>query len=76
MDKNRISEAIYLSLVDKESKAANKRISEVENCIKMQYNKFSEQNYLKYTTDWNEGNHFKDAPLRIARGFVWILNNI
>lgn len=75
-EKNINVEAVYLSLGDKESKTSNKKLSKLENCIKIQYNKFSEQNSLKYTMDWNEGNHFKDVPLRMARGFGWILNNI
>lgn len=70
------SQAVYLSLGLKESRTSNKRLSEVENCIKMQYNEFSEKNHIKHILEWNEGNHFVDVPLRMARGFSWVLNNI
>lgn len=70
------SSAVYLSLGLKESRTSNKRLSEVENCIKMQYNEFSEKNHIKHILEWNEGNHFVDVPLRMARGFSWVLNNI
>ena len=70
------SSAVYLSLGLKGSRTPNKRLSEVENCIKMQYNEFSEKNHIKHILEWNEGNHFVDVPLRMARGFSWVLNNI
>ena len=41
-------------------------MAEVENSIKMQYNEYSK----------NEGNHFKEVPIRMAKGFSRILNNI
>jgi len=70
------SQAVYLSLGLTESRTSNKRLSEVENCIKIQYNEFSEKNHIKHILEWNEGNHFVDVPLRMARGFSWGLNNI
>ncbi len=24
--------------------------------------------------EWNEGNHFRDADVRTAKGFAWLLN--
>ena len=67
--------AVYLSLGDKESRSKNKRMGEVENSIKMQYNEYSKQEGLNRILEWNEGNHFKEVPMRMAKGFSWILNN-
>lgn len=27
------------------------------------------------TLEWNPGNHFKDAGIRTAKGFVWVMKN-
>lgn len=70
------ADIVYLSLGDKEAKTKNKRMAEVENSIKMQYNEYSKQESLKCILEWNEGNHFKEVPIRMAKGFSWILNNI
>ena len=70
------SRVVYLSLGDKESRPQNKRMAEVENSIKMQYNEYSKQEGLKCILEWNEGNHFKEVPIRMAKGFSRILNNI
>ena len=29
---------------------------------------------IRYTLEWNEGNHFRDSDMRMARGFAWLLN--
>jgi len=70
------ADIVYLSLGDKEAKTKNKRMAEVENSIKMQYNEYSKQEGLKRILEQNEGNHFKEVPIRMAKGFGWILNNI
>lgn len=70
------ADIVYLSLGNKEAKTKNKRMAEVENSIKMQYNGYSKQEGLKRILEWNEGNHFKEVPIRMAKGFSWILNNI
>ena len=70
------ADIVYLSLGDKEAKSKNKRMAEVENSIKMQYNEYSKQEGLKRILEWNDGNHFKEVPIRMAKGFGWILNNI
>ena len=75
-DKKINSKAVYLSLGDKEAKTKNKRMAELEKYLKMQYNEFSKQKSLKHILEWNEGNHFKEVDLRMAKGFSWSLNNI
>lgn len=70
------TELVYLSLGDKEAKIRNKRMAEVENSIKMQYNELSDKSNIGIIFELNEGNHFKDVPARMSRGFCWILNKI
>lgn len=30
---------------------------------------------IRTTLEWNPGNHFKDAGIRMAKGFVWLMKN-
>lgn len=69
-----IPESIYFSLGNKESKPNNKYLSTVEeNTIEI-YNNINNQN-INTIFEMNEGNHFKDVDLRIAKGIYWTLNN-
>ena len=75
MQTNRIqSKAVYLSLGDREEKAKNpvmaavgSRIREAEGILKAQG--------IPCTLEWNPGNHFRDADVRTAKAFAWILNH-
>ena len=74
MQANRIqSKAVYLSLGDREEKAKNpvmaavgSRIREAEGILKAQG--------IPCTLEWNPGNHFRDADIRTAKAFAWVLN--
>ena len=33
------------------------------------------EHVVNCTLEWNEGNHFRNADLRTARAFAWVLNN-
>ncbi|MCR4965586.1 MAG: esterase [Bacteroidales bacterium] len=67
--------SIYLSLGDKEEKAKNPVMARVGECIRRQYELLTQQN-VKTIFEWNEGNHFRDADLRMAKGFAWVMNSI
>ena len=75
MQANRIqSKAVYLSLGDREDKAKNpvmaavgSRIREAEGILKAQG--------IPCTLEWNPGNHFRDADIRTAKAFAWVLNH-
>ena len=75
MQANRIqSKAVYLSLGDREEKAKNpvtaavgSRIREAEGILKAQG--------IPCTLEWNPGNHFRDADIRTAKAFAWVLNH-
>ena len=59
---------VYLSLGDKEEKAKNKTLSSVGDCIRelaVYYNTLTDA-----TLEWNEGNHFAEPEVRMAKGFA------
>ena len=62
---------VYLSLGDKEEKAKNPTMATVGDCIREAYAWLNEQG-VNVTLEWNQGNHFKDADVRTAKGFVWV----
>lgn len=65
-------ELVYLSLGDREEKTKNAVMSKVGDGIRFAYEHF--QNCGKKTVlEWNEGNHFKDADVRTAKAFAWLL---
>ena len=67
------SDTVYLSLGDKEEKARNPIMATVGDKIRKAYALLKEQD-VNCTLEWNEGNHFKDADIRTAKGFVWVMN--
>ncbi|MBQ9377105.1 MAG: hypothetical protein IJU05_04820, partial [Schwartzia sp.] len=63
---------VYFSLGDKEAKARNKTLRTVEEntrALKAHY----EAAGIETIFELNPGNHFKDAPQRMAKGIAWIL---
>ncbi|MBP5595865.1 MAG: esterase [Pseudobutyrivibrio sp.] len=67
------TDTVYLSLGDKEEKARNPIMATVGDKIRKAYALLKEQD-VNCTLEWNEGNHFKDADIRTAKGFVWVMN--
>ncbi len=65
---------VYLSLGDREEKTRNPVMATVGDRIREAYALLKERG-LNCVLEWNEGNHFKDADLRTARAFAWVLNN-
>lgn len=63
---------IYLSLGSKESKTKNETLKTVETNTK-EIEKIYKNKNISTIYEENEGNHFQDAPLRIAKGIKWIL---
>ena len=68
------SQNVYLSLGDREEKTRNPVMAQIGNCIKEEYRCLLE-NGINCILEWNKGNHFKEADIRTAKAFVWILNN-
>ena len=63
---------VYLSLGDKEEKAKNPVMATVGDCIREIYGVLKERN-IEFTLEWNQGNHFKDADVRTAKAFAWLI---
>lgn len=67
------SKAVYLSLGDKEEKTKNPVMATVGNKVREAYEYYKEQG-IDCILEWNQGNHFKDADIRTAKAFTWLLN--
>lgn len=65
-------EKIYFSLGNKESKVKNEVLSTVEENTKKLEQIYKLQG-INTIYEENDGNHFKDADLRMAKGIKWIL---
>ncbi|MCR4727716.1 MAG: esterase [Lachnospiraceae bacterium] len=65
-------ERVYLSLGDKEAKSRNPVMADVGDKIIKAKELFSAQGADCFF-EWNEGNHFKDADLRTAKAFLWVM---
>ena len=75
MQANRIqSKAVYLSLGDREEKAKNPVMATVGSCIREAEGILKAQG-IPCTLEWNPGNHFRDADIRSAKAFAWVLNH-
>ena len=73
MKENEIkSNKVYLSLGNKEEKARNPVMATVGDRIREAYGLLQDKN-VNCVLEWNEGNHFKDADVRTAKAFAWLL---
>lgn len=69
------SETVYLSLGDREEKTRNSVMSQVGNCIRMGYEWLIEHG-INCNLEWNQGNHFREPDIRIAKAFAWVMEEI
>ncbi len=75
MKKNEISaDTVYLSLGDREENVRNSIMATVGDRIREAHVLLNERG-VNSILEWNEGNHFKDADLRIAKAFAWVINS-
>ena len=70
-----LSNNIYLSLVDTEEKTKNKVMSAVGDNIRKQETLLKNDN-INTILEWNKGWHFNDSDLRVAKAFVWCIENL
>ena len=70
-----LSNTIYLSLGDTEEKTKNKVMSVVGDNIRKQ-EELLKNNHVNTILEWNKGGHFSDSDLRVAKAFVWCIENI
>ena len=74
MRKNSVcSDAVYLSLGDREEKTRNPVMAQVGNAIRDAENILKEAG-KDFFLEWNGGTHFNEPALRTAKGFAWLLN--
>ena len=67
--------SVYLSLGDKEEKARNAVLCTVGDRIREAYGLLKEQG-ISTTLEWNQGNHFKDPDIRMAKAFAWVMKRM
>ena len=63
---------VYFSLGDKEARTRNSLLSTVEDKTKETYEHYKNSG-IDTVFELNQGNHFKDADIRLAKGIAWIL---
>ena len=66
--------AVYLSLGDREEKTRNPVMATVGDCIR-EGHALLQSGGIRTTLEWNPGNHFKDAGIRTANAFAWVMRN-
>lgn len=47
-------------------------MSQVGNCIRMGYEWLIEHE-INCNLEWNQGNHFREPDIRIAKAFAWVM---
>ena len=67
------ADRVYLSLGNREAKTRNPVMATVADCIEISFDLLRKQG-VESVLEWNEGNHFKDADIRTAKAFSWVLN--
>ena len=70
-----LSNTIYLSLGDTEEKTKNKVMSAVGDNIR-KLEELLKNGNINTILEWNKGGHFSDSDLRVAKAFVWCIENI
>ena len=64
--------AVYLSLGDREEKTRNSTMAAVGDRIREAYELLNGAG-VNCVLEWNKGNHFKETDLRTAKAFAWLL---
>ena len=70
-----LSNTIYLSLGDTEEKTKNKVMSKVGDNIRKQEELLKNDN-INTILEWNKGGHFSDSDIRVAKAFIWCIENV
>ena len=70
-----LSNTIYLSLGDTEEKTKNKVMSAVGDNIRKQ-EELLKNDKIKTILEWNKGGHFSNSDIRVAKSFIWCIENL
>ena len=65
---------VYLSLGDKEERTKNIVMAAVGDNIRTLHSQLTERD-ADCTLEWNSGGHFKNADLRTAKAFRWVMED-
>ena len=66
------AQRVYLSLGDKEERTKNAVMAAVGDNIRTLHSRLTARG-VDCTLEWNSGGHFKDADLRTAKAFRWVM---
>ena len=66
------AQRVYLSLGDREEHTKNQTMAVVGDNIRALHSALTRHSKA-CTLEWNSGGHFKDADLRTARAFAWVM---
>ena len=66
------AQRVYLSLGNKEERTKNTIMAAVGDHIRTLHSRLTERG-ADCTLEWNSGGHFKDADLRTAKAFQWVI---
>ena len=66
------AQRVYLSLGDREEHTKNQTMAAVGDNIRALHSALLQRGKA-CTLEWNAGGHFKDADLRTARAFAWVM---
>jgi len=69
------SKRVYLSLGDREERTRNPVMSRVGDAIR-EGEQILKNAGVDCVLEWNKGNHFKNADLRTARAFAWVMERM
>ncbi len=67
-----LAQRVYLSLGDREEKTRNPVMAAVGEAIRAQRRLLAEEG-IPCALEWNEGNHFVNSGLRVAKGMAWVM---
>ena len=70
-----LTKKVYLSLGNKEEKTKNPVMATVGDSIRKLHQIYEESNGIETVLEWNEGNHFREPELRMAKGFAWVMKS-
>ena len=68
------TDSVYLSLGDKEEKTRNPVMAAVGDRIRETCEVLRGKG-INTVLEWNQGNHFKDADIRTAKAFAWVITS-
>ena len=69
-ERNIRTEAVYLSLGEKEERTRNRTMSAVGDAVRSLHRIYSGQQ-LHTVLEWNPGGHFQEPVIRTAKAFAW-----